>query len=342
MRKAIVIVALLLLAAGTVAFLRAPPSGDDGLPEAAAGAEASTVEPVPLDAAQAASPTPQVREVEMRAASPSSSSAASTANPDPLTVDELDRAARGGDARAACRMASEISRCQQARMLQRFQRDERAEVDALSRDEVDDAEIERRVDELIRKQQVLDEATADCDDYDRADRLTPMRYHVFAANSGHVPSMLATIHPMQMSAAALIRDPGLIDDFRTHASARFQRVMQSGDLRLLLAWRFATSGPEPSPLLDHLPAEWRNPALVAAVIEQLSEEQRRGVPGLDAFGRSPAIGEADRVAGAELYRRYFADSTPPPPRVVSGGDSIAMLRSMLSRDELACNDAPTR
>lgn len=343
MKQAIVIAALVLGIAGLATFAWRTPI-PAAAPSTAPGNEPRPASITTEGAKPASKPTPPGAAPDAPAPAPGAASAA--AAPTDATsidaIDALDRAARAGDGRAACRMAAAISRCQQVRLLQRFQQDERSQIDALARDPSDAADVERQIDELVRRERLLDEAAAGCAGYEQGDRLTVARYHVVAANAGHVPSMLATIHPMQMSATALIRDPALIDDYRANAGARFRRILEAGDLRLLGAWLAATSFPDPSPLLDQLPPEWRDPALVAAIVAQLSEEQQRGLPGLDAFGRAPPITDAARTAGEALYRRYFADSPSPPMRVLPGSDSLGMLRGMLSRDDLGCDEAPTR
>jgi hypothetical protein len=340
MKKAFAIAALVLGLFGATAVLwrSASPSAardatEPGLAPTAAAITNSRTETV----AHTTLPVASAAEAQTREIPVGHLEAASIAD-----VDALDRDARAGDGRAACLMAAGISRCQQVRLLQRFQQDERSQVDALVRDDTDDNEIERRIDELVGKERLLADAAAGCAGFERAERLTVPRYHVIAANAGHVPSMLATIHPMQMSASAMIRDPGLIEDFRANAATRFRRVLEAGDLRLLMAWFAATHYPEPAPLLDYLPPEWRDPAFVAAIAEQLTPAQRQGQPGLSAFGRTPPIDAETRAAGEALYRRHFAGSAPPALRVAPGSDSLDILRGMLSRDDLDCDQAPTR
>lgn len=253
---------------------------------------------------------------------------------------DLDAAARAGNARAACDLAAELDRCAKVEAFQRANPTE-DQVTRLAQRGIEPDDLQTKIDALVARDEVLGRVSTHCAGIPREVLRTDADYFAMAASAGHVPSQLRILGGGHLHAAAVLRDPTLLDDYRANAATYFNNVVQAGELDLLrLVARGLRYGSE-MPIDEFMPAEWREPAFINALIDLLSEEQRAATfpPGmLPTPGEEPTTEQRQRAE--EIYSRHFANSTPPhdySPR--SGMTDVEMLEQALSADRHRCAEA---
>lgn len=226
----------------------------------------------------------------------------------------LETAARRGDARAACRLAAELTTCQAARLQARFRMSPEALAGMLAQQRLDPKQIDQRVDSTLQMQQHLDRLLAHCEGVE-PETLTPAaRYFMLAADAGHAPSMIQALQLDHYAPAVLFRDPALIPQFRANARRYLDAALETGDPAVVELLRRATQAPDASPLASMLPEAWRSPGFATALQARLRAAQgvkppvaAPGVWRLEALQPTAAeAAEADRV-----FARFFEGKVQP-------------------------------
>lgn len=251
----------------------------------------------------------------------------------------LDAAARSGNARAACRLGAELERCAIAERMGRFYRDEQ-QVKQLAVQTLSEEDMQREIDNIAARRDILDAVADHCAGVAPDTIRAAADYVGMAAAAGHVPSQIEILTGRQLQTAALLRDATPLATYRNNASTYFRNALEAGDLAVLELWNYSTRVGDSMPLTQYLPAEWREPGVVLALIELLSDEQRQSVfpPGLLDHDRVAPTAAQMRIA-SDLYTRHFAASPPLRGRLTDPNlDQIQMMKRTLSVDRFRCDD----
>lgn len=256
---------------------------------------------------------------------------------DATSLAELDRAARSGHALAACRLAAELERCA---ILQRTQRFPSAnDVEALAEQTaLGEAALQEEIERIADEERRIEKIAADCDVVAATLMVSAGDYLTLAASNGHAPSQIRYLSAQHLTTSALLQNPARLEHYRANARRFFDASLAAGDLRLLHIWLMSTQFPEHLPLRDFLPEQWRDPGIVAALIEQLDTPQREGamLPAPAERILAPPT-QAQRDAASRLYREHFAAS-PPPPRTKTPPSRGRMQK--FSLETHFCDEAP--
>jgi hypothetical protein len=244
-------------------------------------------------------------------------------------LDELEERARAGEARAACRLASELSRCA---MLQR-RREFRAMVDPSGGGPARGSRFEEwRIDATARLELQIERDEAVCAGIDRAQSRQSIQWLHRAASAGHVPSMASfATGAWMVYEPGFVHQPELVAAYARDAAAMATRAVEAGDTRLLLPLGLAYAGRSGmaaplGELVEPDPAKAR--ALLALAAETPAAEggrrgQRRANVGervmaeldatLDPAQRAAAEAEAARLRAAWPAKRAPIDAPPFDP-----------------------------
>lgn len=339
MKRIVAIVLAMLVLAGVGVMVR---GGDND-----ASNEGNLPQETPADAnAERATPS-AVTTADRPEAGPAAPSSSDAETPDdasaPPTLAErfpaLDAAARAGDAHAACTLAAELERCKIADGLKRFE-NESSRAEQLALQSLDEDQLQEQIDGIAGRTHVLDRATAHCAGIPEEVRRSASAYVAMAAAAGHVPSQIRMLAGTGLAPVELLRDATPLATYRANAPIWFRNALASGDLTLLQLIVHTTRWGQDMPLSDYLPAEWKDPGMVSALIDQLDPAQRESAfpPGsLPQTGTAPT--DAQRQAAADMYARHFADS-PPLPGIERGhtGSSAERIENMLNNPRTRCDE----
>lgn len=216
--------------------------------------------------------------------------------PDGTPVDQviaaLDARARAGDARAACRIGSELQRC---RRLEHWE----AYATHLPGGELP---AERRQAILAEGQRLIE----------ACERVAPSihgdlpRYHLVAALRGN-PHSAAQFVGEAVGAGDLVRDPQLYALYRAHAWRLFELAFEAGHPDALQAWSAAVvygdSITRLVPLWGVMPDAWRRPELASALTMRV---HTRGPAAIDATQSAEARALQQEVE--QIYQTRFASA----------------------------------
>jgi hypothetical protein len=216
--------------------------------------------------------------------------------PDGTPVDQviaaLDARARSGDARAACRIGSELQRCRRLERWETFAAGLTGR--ALSKEQ-------RRA--IVLEGQRLIEA---------CDRIAPSiqqdlpRYHLVAALQGNPHSAAQFVGDVVM-AGDLVSDPQLYALYRAHAWRFFELAFEAGHPDAVETWYATVAlGDEfgrLSALSGVMPDAWRRPELATALA--LRANRRDPLP---IEGTESAEDLALRQEVEQIYQTRFAHS----------------------------------
>lgn len=257
---------------------------------------------------------------------------------------ELERRARGGDRRAACRLAVDLMRCQELPAMRAMSTSmERS----LARDEGqgDERGVGFRIDFLARTQNRLETLEPLCEGITESDAVQGFDWLLRAAELGHAPSMAEFARRPAVPFQSYLSELDRLRLYRERAPELAMRALAAGDTSLLpdlATAHLSTSGRWGWSALGQLvekddatayayytlmqrlaPAEATPPAPTAQE-DGRGRGARRG--GRDA-GWMPRLMEGvsaeDRAAGealaTEWEARYFADRSAAP-RIDAGFD----------------------
>ena len=244
-------------------------------------------------------------------------------------LDDLERRARAGEARAACRLASELSRCT---MLQR-RREFRAMVDPSGGGPARGSRLEEwRIDATARLELQIERDEAVCAGIDRQQSRQSIQWLHRAASAGHVPSMASfATGAWMVFEPGFVHQPELVAAYARDAASMATRAVEAGDTRLLLPLGLAYAGRSGmaaplGELVEPDPAKAR--ALLALAAETPAADggrrgQRRANVGervlaeldatLDPAQRAAAEAEAARLRAAWPAKRAPVDAPPFDP-----------------------------
>lgn len=222
-----------------------------------------------------------------------------------LVIAALDARARAGEARAACRVGSELQRCLRMQYWDESRWLSQAAQTPLGPDNGEAMLSE--LDRLLARGAQLRDACA---------RVAPQvsrelpRYHLVAALGGSAHSAAQFATGIAINPADLVRDPQLYALYRTHAWPLFLQAFEAGHPDVLLAWTQASRGF--SLLGGLLPEDWRKPEVAHALAQRVAFRGAEA-PAIQSQTLSP-----EQAAEVEdLYRQRFEQSrfeaqyTPP-------------------------------
>lgn len=240
----------------------------------------------------------------------------------------LDERARAGDAAAACRLGAELERCSALIERARY-RPIAADIATsyIERTGLGAEAADRVIDTLLQQEEEQTRRLEDCAGLDLAAHAPPTRYFALAARAGHPPSMLRVLRIETAPGADLVRDPALIDEYRTHASRYLLALLEAGERAAVGLWLHHATRGAASPLFASLPDTMRDVDAIAILQRRLTAERQR-VRVIDSRGgevtppSSPPPVPADSLRLADAWHaRWFAarpeaesmPATPPPP-----------------------------
>jgi hypothetical protein len=207
-------------------------------------------------------------------------------------IDALDTRARAGDARAACRIGSELQRCRRLEHWSTY---------ATRSPSGETPSEQRRA--IIAEGQRLIEA---CSRVDAGVQDDLPRYHLVAALQGN-PHSAAQFVGEAVMGGDLVGDPQLYALYRAHAWRLFELAFEAGHPDAIEAWYASVAlgnGMERlSPLSGVMPDAWRRPDLAAA----LAMRAHRPDPGPIEV-KDSAEDLALRQEVEQIYQTHFAHS----------------------------------
>lgn len=173
---------------------------------------------------------------------------------------DLEKRALAGDARAACRLAAELSRCatlprrrETASMFDPATMAGAADLPAQDR--------ERQIDMAARMEYAVERDATRCVGIDREKSRQAPAWLYRAARAGHLPSMSAFAGGAWLDDPAVVHHPALVEAYRTEAAAMAEAALAAGDRGMLLALGSAFAGAamrsrlaevvEPDPVRGH-------------------------------------------------------------------------------------------
>jgi hypothetical protein len=249
---------------------------------------------------------------------------------------DLEQRARGGDARAACRLAADLSRCALLPRRRTF----RAMVDPL-RDGGGrrSGAVDWRIDAAARLDVTLEDDERLCEGIGREQSRRSIDWLYRAAQAGHVPSMAAFGSGNWMSTEpGFIHQPELVAAFARDAGRMAVAALDAGDRSLLvpLGLAYAGRGSVVGPLGELVEPD---PAKAHALL-QLATESADAAP---SGGRGPggrrmarsvlaeldaSLDPAQRAASqSELARLRAAQASAPPSPSSGSGDPLGGFAS---------------
>ena len=231
------------------------------------------------------------------------------------SVDVLEEAARGGDVVAACRLAAEAYRCSSLRQMTKFLSNEERQIRQMSHSQLDDEQMERRITAWIDKKGMLENTLASCEGVD-ASSAQMVLYDSLATAAGDPLARIRYLSGERLYPGAMIGHPRLLEHYRTHALGYFMQALEAGDLEVLRLWQASTRFGELLALSSVLPEPWKDPAVVDAVIDHLTDTQRANDSVYDDNPVSEPSPE-QRAEATRIYARYFADSEPRKEHTIS-------------------------
>jgi hypothetical protein len=305
-----------------------PPTAGATTPTAGAGSTTpSSAAAAPASASNASPPLPAAALLPARDA------------PLASVIADLEQRARGGDARAACRLAADLSRCA---LLPR-RREFRAMIDPL-RDGGDRGSrrggaVDWQIDTAARLDVTLEDDERLCEGITREQSRRSIDWLHRAAQAGHVPSMAAFGSGNWMSTEpAFIHQPELVAAFARDAARMAAAALDAGDRSLLepLGLAYAGRGSLVGPLGELIEPD---PAKAHALL-QLASESADAAPsrGRGRGGRRMAQGvlaeldasldPAQRAASqTELARLRAAQARATASPSTGSGDPLASWTS---------------
>jgi hypothetical protein len=219
------------------------------------------------DAAPAATTAPSPAVVPMGANAPLPPIDAPLAG----VLDSLEARARRGDARAACRLAADLSRCGglQRRRAMLAMRD-RWQVPT------DPRAAEQMVDAAARMELALEVDEQMCAGVDAARHRTATTWLLAAARGGHVPSMAAFVGGGWMYDPGIVHHADAVAAYAREAEAMARQVAEAGepDVMQTLAQAFAGDPAFPLPLAEVVKPD---PVLARALFG-VAERNRAAIP----------------------------------------------------------------
>lgn len=252
--------------------------------------------------------------------------------------DELDVAAHAGDARAACRLGAELSRCAMVRRMARFDNEEQ-HVTQLAQQTLDEHDMQREIDAIAARKALVESTQEHCEGMTPDMLRNAGDYFTMAALAGHTPSQVRFVSGHHLRLDALLRDATPLQTYRTNAAALFREALHAGDLSLLGIWYHSAIVGDEMPLTAHLPEQFRDPGLVVALINRLSAEQRESMFPAGSLDTNRVTPTAEQVRAADaLYTRHFATS-PPIPREWDSADPAGSTKRLLSVEPYRCDEA---
>lgn len=216
---------------------------------------------------------------------------------------DLDRRARRGDAKAACRLAAEMTRCDMVKSMITGPRGDAIVTGMLAQRNISEAERERRIREHLTQATAAERIKKICLGIDSLPLLSPARYFAIPALHGHPESAVRFLRSTRSS--DLLRDPELYQLFREHGFALFLQGIERGDAQMVRLWAQSLSW-FPTALNGVLPEEWRRPQAAQALSARidhvaLGQDLRQ----VDATAAEQEI--AWRQAN-DLFERHFEHS----------------------------------
>jgi len=282
-----------------------------------------------VEVADAATTPPAAAGDTPLAAPPAADAAAATAPLDPAlplrdTIADLERRARGGEAVAACLLGAELLRCERARNMQPYVDNIESQMRHHARASAKPEDIDRGIDQALRRQAENAEILAHCEGVDPAAHAPPARWFGIAAQAGHRPSMVRFLGAELYRPDQLFRDPGLIALYRTQAPRHFATLLEAGDVEFLQRWTMAAGLPNDI-LFDVLPPPYDQRGLGTAMMDRYL--RARGIKPPEVMRPFPATPEQIELAG-EIFERHFAQVQGErlPERMAPGLYDLAQYR----------------
>ncbi|MFO0029655.1 MAG: hypothetical protein ACK558_12565 [Pseudomonadota bacterium] len=251
---------------------------------------------------------------------------------------DLEKRALAGDARAACRLAAELSRC--ATLPRRREAasmfDPATMAGAANRPAQD---REWQIDMAARMENAVERDATHCAGIEREQaRQAPAWLHR-AARAGHLPSMSAFAVGAWLDDPAIVHHPALVEAYRTEAPAMAEAALAAGDRGMLLALGSALTGAamrsrlaevvEPDPVRGHAllrlsvdlapPSPARAPTVTPPPAPIRAQWRSDGAERMFAERRlarvEAALDPAQRAASAAIATewRVRLDALPPQP-----------------------------
>ncbi len=216
--------------------------------------------------------------------------------PDGTPVDQVIAAlaarARAGDARAACRIGSELQRCQRMEHWEAY----------ATHLPAGELPAERRQAILAEGRRLIE----DCARVAPSVQKDLPRYHLVAALQGN-PHSAAQFAGAAVTAGDLVRDPQLYALYRAHAWRLFELAFEAGHPDALETWSaaviYSDSSARLMPLWGVMPDAWRRPELAGALMMRV---HRPGPVPIDP-GQS-AGARALQQEAEQIYQTRFANA----------------------------------
>jgi hypothetical protein len=250
---------------------------------------------------------------------------------------DLEQRARGGDARAACRLAADLSRCAQLPRRREF----RAMVDPL-RDNGDRGgrragAVDWQIDATARLDVALEDDERLCEGITREQSRRSIDWLHRAAQAGHVPSMAAFGGGSWMNTEpGFIHQPELVAAFARDAGRMASAAVEAGDRSLLLplGLAYAGRGALVGPLAEVVePDPARARALLMLAAESPDSAPTRGRGGRGGRMAQTVLAELETsldagqlaASEAELARLRGAQAKAPPSNTTAEFDPLANI-----------------
>lgn len=228
-------------------------------------------------------------------------------------VEALEAAALAGDVVAACRLAAETWRCVNTRQMESLLIGEGRDLQILAKGSLNDMQLEARLDSWSARRQAADQILMACKGVDTS----PVRLaniDVQAIELGDTAARMRFLTGGHLSPANTLHYPELLNHYKTHAFRYFTQSLEDGNLEILHLWYINTRFGHMQALPAVLPEQWREPALVEAVIAQLSDHQ------LVELGQSLHLNMLEhdvlpehQAEAARIHARYFSSTQPSKP-----------------------------
>jgi hypothetical protein len=355
-------IAVMAIVAGLVAiwFGRAgnapvPVAGESDAPEVAAGTDAAA----DADATQDTAPASAASAGASNALRAAPSSAARPALPLPPPgaplagiLDDLERRARAGDARAACRLAAEIGRCAGLARRQALPTPLQYPAASPGGNPVDDKQLERYVDFAARQQLELERDETVCAGVPRERLRDATPWLLAAARGGNTAAMVVYVSGMWTAVDPYaLRHADVLAAYSREAERMALALVEAGSPELVRSLGMAYAGGaahgalgsvvEPDPVRGHAllrlllePGQnsTRAPAPAAASSGQTtpSMPEQRAFQALDA-----TLDPAQRAASDAMFARLRARRTEFDARQPARMPSRTFVNSILQPD--ACD-----
>lgn len=225
-------------------------------------------------------------------------------------AEALAERAQRGDARAACRLAAEMSRCRFALQTPDVEQLDEWFTRRAARRQLDEDEQAEAIAAHNALVQSSEQARALCAGVEPEALLRQPYYDLQAALAGDEDAALRFVSGQGLEPASLVQDPELARLYRDHALARFEALLATGRPETAWLWYAATQERSSRflPISGVLPDSWDRPDVAAALFARLNEGNEHGI-GAQFGGRNREAPSPEAQAEAEaMFERHFADS----------------------------------